>query len=105
MFNLTLELILDEPIGKIVEFLLENPIMDYSKTDLSEQTGVSRSTLYRKWNILEELSIIKESRKYQNTQLYKLDEKSRIVNELGRLKRELEEEIDVENPDEIEVIA
>ncbi len=65
--------------------------MDYSKTDLAEQTGVSRSTLYRKWDILEELSIIRKSRKYQNTQLYKLDTDSSIVDELGRLKRELEE--------------
>ncbi len=89
---MTLELILDEPIAKIIEFLLDNPVMDYSKTDLAEQTGVSRSTLYRKWSVLEELSIIEKSRKYQNTQLYKLDTNSSIVNELGRLKRELEEE-------------
>lgn len=68
--------------------------MDYSKTDLAEQTGISRSTLYRKWDLLEELSIIEKTRKYQNTQLYKLDTDSEIVDELGRLKRKLEEEVE-----------
>ena len=101
---MTLELILDEPIAKIIEFLLENPVMDYSKTDLAEQTGVSRSTLYRKWDILEELSIIRKSRKYQNTQLYKLDTDSSIVNELGRLQRELEE-IDIQEKEKVQTLA
>ncbi|MFW6197099.1 MAG: winged helix-turn-helix domain-containing protein [Thermoplasmatota archaeon] len=91
---MTLELILDKSLTKIIEFLLENPIMDYSKTDLAEQTGISRSTLYRKWDLLEELSIIEKTRKYQNTQLYKLDTDSEIVDELGRLKRKLEEEVE-----------
>ena len=93
---MTLELILDEPIAKIIEFLLENPVMDYSKTDLAEQTGVSRSTIYRRWDVLEELYIIQKSRNQQNTQLYKLDTNSSIVNELGRLKRDLGEEIDIQ---------
>ncbi len=101
---MTLELILDEPLAKIIEFLLDNPTMDYSKTDLAEQTGVSRSTIYRKWGVLEELSIVQKSRKYQNTQLYKLDTDSSIVNELGRLKRELEE-IDIQEKEELKTLA
>ena len=101
---MTLELILDEPLAKIIEFLLENPVMDYSKTDLAEQTGVSRSTLYRKWDVLEELSIIQKSRKYQNTQLYKLHTDSSIVNELGRLKRELEE-IEIQEKEKVQTLA
>ncbi|MFP4052198.1 MAG: winged helix-turn-helix domain-containing protein [Thermoplasmata archaeon] len=102
---MTLEIILDKPLAKIIEFLLENPVMDYSKTDLSGQTGISRSTLYRKWDLLEELSIIEKTRKYQNTQLYKLDTDSEIVNELGRLKRKLEEEVELENKEEAEMTA
>lgn len=92
---MTLELMTDGPLAKIIEFLLENPVMDYSKTDLAEQTGVSRSTIYRKWDFLENFSIIKKTRKYQNTQLYKLDIHSPVVNEIGRLKQELEREIQI----------
>ncbi|MFO7793030.1 MAG: winged helix-turn-helix domain-containing protein [Candidatus Saliniplasma sp.] len=102
---MTLELIMDNPLAKIVEFLLENPVMDYSKTDLANEIGISRSTLYRRWDILEDLSLIQKSRKYQNTQLYKLDTDSAIVNELGRLKRELEDEIEVKEKKEMEVLA
>jgi len=101
----TLELVLDKPLASIIEFLLENPVMDYSKTDLARETGVSRSTLYRKWNVLEQLSILKRSRKYQNTQLYKLDEDSPMVNELGRLKRTLEEEFGLEKKEDIKTVA
>lgn len=102
---MTLELIMDKPLAKVVDFLLENPVMDYSKTDLAEETGISRSTLYRKWNVLEELSILQKSRKYQNTQLYKLNTDSSIVNEFGRLKRKLEEEITVEKREKLKVPA
>lgn len=87
---MTLELLMNNSTAKIVEFLLVNPVMDYSKADLAKEIGVSRSTLYRRWDVLEGLSIIQKSRKYQNTQLYKLDVNSSIVNRLGRLKRELE---------------
>ncbi len=102
---MALELVLDKPLAMLIEFLLENPVMDYSKTDLAEETGLSRSTLYRKWDILEQLSIVKRSRKYQNTQLYKLDEDSAIVNELGRLKSTLEEEVGVERKEDIKTVA
>ena len=92
---MTLELVMDESLAKVVEFLLENPVMDYSKTDLANETGVSRSTLYRKWDVLEELSVLKKSRKYQNTQLHKLDTESPIVNELGRLKSKIEDRVEI----------
>lgn len=102
---MTLELLMDRPLAKVVDFLLENPVMDYSKTDLANEAGVSRSTLYRRWGVLEELSILQKSRKYQNTQLYKLDTDSPIVNELGRLKQGLEERINIERREELEAPA
>lgn len=102
---MTLELVMDRPLAKVVEFLLENPVLDYSKTDLANETGVSRSTLYRRWDILEKLSILQKSRKYQNTQLYKLDTDSPIVNELGRLKQRLEETVPSEGREELETTA
>ncbi len=102
---MTLELVMDRPLAKVIEFLLENPVMDYSKTDLAEETGISRSTLYRKWDVLEELSILEKSRKYQNTQLYKLDTDSQIVNELGRLKKRIEEEGGARKREKMEAAA
>ena len=102
---MTLELMMDEPLAKIIEFLLENPVMDYSKTDLSEETGISRSTIYRKWDVLEKFSIIMKTRKYQNTQLYKLDIHSPVVNEIGRLKQELEREIQIKEERLLKITA
>lgn len=102
---MTLEILVYESLAKLVEFLLENPVMDYSKTDLANEVGVSRSTLYRRWDVLEQLSIIRESRKYQNIQLYRLDVDSPIVNELGRLKRRLEDEVNIEKRRDLAALA
>lgn len=79
---------------EIVDFLLDNPVMDYSKKDIAEMSGVSRSTVHRKWGLLEKLGIVKETRKYQNTQLYSLNEDSEIVNALGRFLREVENRVE-----------
>ncbi len=84
---MTLEMILDDDLSKIIEFLLENPVLDYSKDDLVKQVGVSRNDLFSKWDQLENNSIVKKIGKRDDTQLYRLDTDSDIVNILGRLKR------------------
>lgn len=89
-----LEDFMDRKTLEIVDYLLDNPVMDYSKKDIAEMSSVSRSTVHRKWEVLEELEIVKETRKYQNTQLYSLNEDSDVVNTLGRLLREVENKVE-----------
>lgn len=79
------EEILDSTTLKVMDFLLDNPVMDYSKKEIAEHAGISRSTLYRKWDTLEELGIVKKTRKFQSTQLYKLNTDSNLVNKIGEL--------------------
>ncbi|MCJ7450805.1 MAG: winged helix-turn-helix domain-containing protein [Candidatus Nanohaloarchaeota archaeon QJJ-9] len=89
--EITLEKIMDPKLAQVLEFLMENPVMDYSKKDLAQETGVSRTTLYRRWPVIEDLGLVKETRKYQRTQLYKLNEESELVNLLGRIRQEIED--------------
>ncbi len=94
---MTLEKVLKTPYGKIVEFLLENPVLDFSKTEIAEKSGVARTTLYNWWDLIEEQNIVEETRKYQNTQLYKLNGNSEVVNKYAELKAELEEQKEKQN--------
>lgn len=94
---MTLEEVLKTPYGKIVEFLLKNPVLDFSKSEIAEKSGVARTTLYNWWDTLEEQNIVIETRKYQNTQLYKLDGDSEVANKYAELKAELEEQKEEQN--------
>lgn len=85
-----LDQVMEKSFAKIVEFLLDNPVLDFSKKDIAEGAGVSRSTLHKYFPRLEEMGVVKKTRKYQNTTLYKLNEDSEIVNEIGRIQRTLE---------------
>ncbi|MFP4633729.1 MAG: winged helix-turn-helix domain-containing protein, partial [Candidatus Aenigmatarchaeota archaeon] len=99
-----LDQVMERSFAKIVEFLLDNPVLDFSKKDIAEGAGVSRSTLYKYFPRLKEMDIVKKTRKYQNTTLYKLNEDSEIVNEIGRIQRTLEKNDEKEGSASKEVI-
>lgn len=73
-------------VGKVLEFLVENRAFDYSKGEIAEGAGISRPTLYRIWTFLERNGLIKETRKYQNTRLYKLNEQNELSKVLIKLE-------------------
>ena len=69
----------DPSFRKVMEFLVENRGLDYSKEEIAEGAGISRPTLYRIWNTLEKNGLVAETRKYGNTQLYKANESNEMV--------------------------
>jgi len=71
--------VLDSPVLKIVDYLIENRLFDYSKKDIIEGTGIGRATFFKYWNNLEKFGIVKLTRKFGKTKLYKLNEVNRIV--------------------------
>ncbi|MFB6099958.1 MAG: winged helix-turn-helix domain-containing protein [Candidatus Nanohalobium sp.] len=77
--------LIDERVEKVMDVLLDHPNVGYSKKELAEKAGMSRSTLYTIWDALEENDIVKEKKKYGGTTLYRLNPDSEIVNYLGRL--------------------
>lgn len=77
--------ILNPTIEKVMDLLLDHPNVGYSKKELAEAAGISRSALYNVWGALEENDIIREKEKYGGTTLYRLNPESEIVNHLGRL--------------------
>ena len=69
----------DPSFRKVMEFLVENRGLDYSKEEIAEGAGISRPTLYRIWNTLEKNELFAETRKYGNAQLYKANESNEMV--------------------------
>ncbi|PSG98537.1 MAG: hypothetical protein BRC29_00230 [Nanohaloarchaea archaeon SW_7_43_1] len=77
--------ILNPTIEKIMDVLLDHPNVGYSKKELAEAAGISRSALYNSWDTLEENKIVKKKKKYGGTTLYRLNPDSDLVNHLGRI--------------------
>lgn len=70
---------------KVLDFLLENRFWDYTKTDIAEQSGLSRTQLYRIWDKILENDLVKASRKIGATVLYQTNMQSSIIKQLENL--------------------
>lgn len=84
--------ILDRSVAKVLDFLVENRAFDYSKEEIAGGSSVSRPTLYRVWPALERNGLLKETRKYGNTRLYKVNENSEVVKFLIKIEIQLVKE-------------
>ncbi|MBI2530409.1 MAG: hypothetical protein HYW05_04670 [Candidatus Diapherotrites archaeon] len=79
----------DYPLIRILDFLVENRGLDYSKTELCRSANTSWGSLFGLWEKLVRLGIVKETRRFGKTKLYKLNEKSAFVQKLMALELEL----------------
>ena len=71
----------DTPNLRIIDFFLDNK-SDYSKKEILEGAGISKTTLYKVWPNLEQLQIIIPKRKYGNTTLYALNRDNIFVKQV-----------------------
>ncbi len=74
----------DSPQLRIIDFFLDNR-SDYSKKEIIENVGISKTTFYKIWPILEKFEIFVPTRKFGNVQLYSLNKKSIIVKQFTSL--------------------
>lgn len=72
----------DTPLFRILDFLIENRGFDYSKTEIAKGADIGWSTLFKIWGKIEEAQLVKLTRTYGNTKLYKLNEQNPIVQKL-----------------------
>lgn len=90
----------DYPQIRVIEILITHPWSQYTKKDLSEASGISRSTLYTLLNKLETYQIIKPTRKIGNTQLYMLNQESNTTKAIMAFGKELSD-IEIEKQKKI----
>ena len=72
----------DTPILRIIDFLLENRLFDYSKKQIIDETGLAKATFYKYWGKLVELEIVDPTRSFGKTKLYKLNEQNPVVKKI-----------------------
>jgi DNA-binding transcriptional ArsR family regulator len=75
----------NSPKVLVLDFLLDNDQLDYCKSDIAEQTGLSRATLDRYWDELVKSRIILKSRQIGRARLFKLNKKLPLVQKLLEL--------------------
>lgn len=75
----------NSPKMRIIDFFLDNTLFDFSKKEIIEGAGLSKTTFYRIWNDLHSLGIVKVSRTFGKTKLYTLNKESPIAQMLLEL--------------------
>lgn len=69
----------ENPFVKVMDFLIENYIFDYSKTEVANEIGISRMTIEPIWQSMIKQKIINKTKKIGNAKLYRLNSKNPIV--------------------------
>ena len=79
----------DYPFIRVLDFLVENDVFDYSKKDICRNAGVSWNTLETFWEQLEEMHVVIPTRKVGKATLYKLNVQNSVVKQLLELDKKL----------------
>lgn len=82
----------NSPLVKILDFFLENRFWDYTKTDIANHSGISRTQLYKVWSVILEGQLVKETRKIGATTLYQVNMDSPIMRRLEKLSLTIADE-------------
>ena len=79
MFN---EIFGNSPQVKVIDLLITQDNLEYTKKEIAECAEVGRSTLYTFWETLERYEIVKKTRRIGNTWLYNINSDSPAVKAL-----------------------
>ncbi len=66
---------------------MDNPLFDFTKTEIIEELGMSKRTLYKVLPTFEEEGIVIISRKIGKTKLYKLSRENYVVKYLRLIEK------------------
>jgi len=75
----------DSAIAKLLDFLTLYRDFDYSKVEISRNSGVSWKTMYRLWPLLEKYNLVVKTRQVGRATLYKLNTDNPIARALHDL--------------------
>lgn len=80
--SIFIEMFGDSPVIRVLDYLLTERELDFSMTDLAENAGIGRATLYRIWDNLVKNKLIVHTRDIGKAKLYKLNRQSQFVKKL-----------------------
>jgi len=74
---------------QILDFLTLYDGYEYTKSEIIENTGISRRTLYEVWPVLERFGLVKETKRVGRIGLYTLNKENSIATKLDELSKEI----------------
>ncbi|MBI2106873.1 hypothetical protein HYT57_02710 [Candidatus Woesearchaeota archaeon] len=83
--SLFIEFMGDSPHVRIIDYLLTMGELDFSITDMAENAGVGRATLYRIWSNLIKYEIITHTRDIGKAKLFKLNTENKKIQKLKEI--------------------
>ena len=75
----------NNPIMRVLDFLITFQLFDYPLTEIAKNSGVSYSTLQSFWDKLERNNLVIKTRRVGKSDLYKLNTKNPAVRQLIKL--------------------
>lgn len=81
-YSLLLKALGHTPKLRIMDIFMTNPYFDFNKSELVKELGMSKQTLYKSFGDLEELGVVKVSRKIGRAVLYRINMQHPLVKQL-----------------------
>ena len=69
----------DSPMIRVLDYLITFKEVDFSITDIAENAGIGRATLYRLWDNLIDNKIIMHTREIGKAKLFKLNTNNKKI--------------------------
>jgi len=76
----------ENPMFRIIDFLIDNKGMDVTKKEIMEGAEISKASLFNCWKQLEEQEIVRVTRQFGKTKLFTLNSENPIVKKLLELE-------------------
>ena len=80
--SLFIEFMGGSPMIRVLDYLITQREIDFSITDMAENAGIGRATLYRLWDNLIKNKIIKHTRDIGKAKLFMLNTKNKKIQKL-----------------------
>ena len=77
------------PKIRIIDIFITNPYFDFSREELAKELGMSKQTIYKNLKDLEELRIVKVSRKIGRATMYIINREHPLVKRLDGIIKDM----------------
>jgi transcription initiation factor IIE alpha subunit len=100
----------NSPKMRIIDIFMTNLYFDFSREELVKELGMSKQTLCKNLRDLEELEIVKVSRKIGRATMYTINREHPLVKRLGDIVKEMslqvaKQELERQSPQVAQVTA
>ena len=84
--SLLIKFLGENPIFKIIDFLIENKGLEVTKKEIIEGAGISRASLFKCWPQIENQEIVLVKRRFGKTKLFILNSANPLVKKILELE-------------------